>query len=1328
MVKQIKNRLLTILFFLSIVFSANAQNNQIQFTNYTIDDGLSLSSIYCIHEDSQGFIWFGTEDGLNRFDGINFEIFRPNINKPGYISNKWIDNIFEDNSGFLWIFTQGGLNKFNPKTKKFYLYKFESENNKSISSDLTTCIYQDNKNNLWIGTQNGLNLYDREKKEFKRYFYNKNNQDSTNYITTISETKNTIWIGTRKGLFAINKNNLSIEKSYFKSDKINHIYNNNDNLWLSTNNGLVIFNKKNGNTKRFLHNKKQKHTISDNYIISVFKDSENIFWISTKKGINVFDAKKQNFKLFIKSEGQSLSLSSNKNRPIFEDNLKTIWIGTFGDGLYSYNLKTKKTNNYIHNPNNKSSISENFISSIIQDKSNVLWFGTFGAGLNTYAPYKQKFNLIKNKPSKSTTLSSNFVWSIQEDNSGIIWIGTNDKGVDKYNPKTEIFKNYSNIPNNKNSLSNNCVREIFQDSKKNLWFGTNGGGLNKFNIKTEKFTIYKHNPNNINSLSDNSIRVVFEDKDSILWIGTQNGLNKFNPKTEKFKQYLSNPTDSTSLSNNFIYSGIYQDREGFLWIGTYGGGLNKFDIKSEVFTRYTNNKKKSNSIISNIVFNVQEDEKGNLWVSTNGGLEYFDRKNETFTHYTTADGLPNNVVYSVLKIQEDLWMSTNYGISNYNLKTKEFQNYVKSDGLQSIEFNGGAFHKGKSGTLYFAGVNGLNYFNPKHITLNRIPPIPKIKKILIFNKQIKINKNISGNAIIEENNQYFMNKDIVFADEIILTYNEKIFSLELAALHYSNPKENSYSYRLRNFEENWNNAKDRNFITYTNIPHGKYFFEYKAANSDGVWSNIKTLVIIIKPPIWKTTWFYITASLLIILLIILFIKLREKQHIKEKKILEQKVKERTVEINLKKIEIETKNEELNKTNEELNTTIDTVNQQNEEITQQRDNIERHKNELEKLSIVADKTDSAVIIADKFGEIEWVNEGFTRLLGITLEQFKKNHGSNIYKISLNPKIEETIHQSVFNKKSVVYTSNTFKKDGKQLWIQTTLTPIFDKNNRLSKFVAIDTDITKIKKAECEIIKHRDELHIKNKQITDSIDYAQKIQAAILPSRKTLQDKVADCFVLFKPRDVVSGDFYWWTEINDHTIITAADCTGHGVPGALMSMLGVTFLREIVNKDEITRPDLILNRLRKEIINALTQKGQKEEQKDGMDMAIISINNKTNLLQYSGAYNPLFLIRNNELKTLPANKMPVSIFLKMKDFTMQEIQLKKNDNVYMFSDGYPDQFGGIHRKKFLLKNFKTLLLKINNKNMNEQKKILNNTLKEWMNNEEQVDDIVIVGIKM
>ena len=1157
-------RILSLLFLFQSIYLFS-QNSQVQFTNYTIDNGLSLSSIYCILEDKQGFMWFGTEDGLNRFDGIDFEIYRPNINSPNSISNKWIDNIFEDNSGYLWIFTQGGLNKYNPKTKQFQVYKSDDKDN-SISSNLMTCIFQDSDNNIWIGTQNGLNLYDESKNEFERFFFAENNIDSVNYVTSLAQTQNSIWVGTKNGLFTINKSDFSISnsESIFKSDDIHSIFVENNDLWLATDNGLVIFDPKTQNIERHLYQPNDNNSISDNFVESIFKDSENNYWISTKAGFDIYNPFTQKFTLFIETEGRSLSLSQNKTRPIFEDNLKIIWFGTYGDGLFSYNLNTKKINNYLHNPNDNNSISENSINSITQDNSNVIWFGTFGAGLNTYDPYRQKFNLIENKPTEVNSLSSNFVWSIQEDKSGIVWIGTNDAGVDRYDPKTEEFKNYRNIPANKNSLSNNCVREIYQDKENNLWFGTNGGGLNKFNINTENFTIYKHNPENENSISNNSVRVIFEDKDGVLWIGTQNGLNKFDPKTEIFKTYFYDQNDPNSLSHNFIYSGIFQDSEGYLWIGTYGGGLNKFDIETEIFTRYEHDAQDNNSIIDNKVFYIQEDEKGNLWISTNGGLEYFDKNTNIFTHYTTADGLPNNVIYSALVVEADLWISTNYGISNYNTITKEFKNYVKSDGLQSIEFNGGAFHKGESGTLYFAGVNGLNYFKPENITFNPSPPVPTIINFLIFNKLVKIDANLEDNKILKNNDEYFINQDIVFADEIVLSYREKVFSFELAALHFSNPEENIYAYRLRDFEDSWNETQNRNFVTYTSIPPGEYLFEFKVANSDGIWSEIKTLKIIITPPIWQTTWFYVIIGLLVVLIIFGWYKLKVRQ-------------------------IELKNKELE---EQVLIRTHEIREKNEELSLQ-------KNEIE-----------------------------------------ENH----------------------------------------------------------------------------------------RHITDSINYASRIQHALLPSDKLLSENLLSHFILYKPKDIVSGDFYYFKKIDEFIVIAVADCTGHGVPGAFVSMLGISFLNEIIRQKEITTAADILEALRIQVKESLNQSETDIKTQDGMDIALCVINIKTNVLNYAGAYNPLYIIQDNKLTNIKATRNPIGIYAKESPFENHIIQLQKDDVLYMFSDGYVDQFKENDGRKFSSKQLKKLLLSIHKEPFANQKNILEQTIENWQGKTCQIDDILVLGMKM
>ena len=370
---------------------------------------------------------------------------------------------------------------------------------------------------------------------------------------------------------------------------------------------------------------------------------------------------------------------------------------------------------------------------------------------------------------------------------------------------------------------------------------------------------------------------------------------------------------------------------------------------------------------------------------------------------------------------------------------------------------------------------------------------------------------------------------------------------------------------MRNFETEWNEVADRRFVSYTNLNAGSYFFEVKAANSDGVWSNkIKTIKITIIPPVWERWWFRILGILLVLFLIFLFIKLREKNLNQQKEVLEKTVVERTI-----------------------------------QIEKEREIVEEHKERL-----------------------------------------------------------EIIHYS----------------------------------------------------------------------LSASIDYAEKIQSAILPAEKLLEDNLSDHFMLYKPRDVVSGDFYWWAEVDDLIVIAVADCTGHGVPGAFMSMLGLTFLREIVTKENITQPNLVLNRLRQEVIHALKQKGTLLEPKDGMDMSLITINKKTKQLQYAGAFNPIYIIRDNELIEIKADKMPVAIYMKMNDFSLHEMQLQANDSLYLFSDGYYDQFGGKYKRKFMAREFKTLLKGCQHKSMPQQKELLNNTLKEWMGTIQQIDDIVVLGLKI
>jgi len=1187
-----KKRIITIIFFNILIFNILAQTMQPKFIRVSISDGLSLSSVYCGIQDSKGFLWFGTEDGLNRYDGKNFTIFRPEINDTNSISEKWVEAIYEDKTNFLWIITKIGINKFNPKTEIFKKYLSQ---NRSSNNNLISCFYQDIQTDIWVGSQKGAFKYDKQKDDFKEIFPEVLHEKNINCF--LQKDLNNLFIGTSTGLYMYSKNeNKIIEiKLPVNSQNVNCLYlDKNKNIWLGTE-GFLLKYTDNQNFIKFAIN-------NFSIIETVFQDSQNRFWIGTTDGFYKFSEKKAEFEKIIDAPETSGSSSINNKKPIFEDKEWNIWFGTYGKGVYKYSIITNSLTNYVSNATDKNSLSENAINLIFQDKSGCIWFGTFGAGLNKYDPIGTKFPLIKHNPFDNNSLAEDFIWSIYETSSGDLWIGTNASGVDKYSPKTGIFTHYQNQVGNSNSLSNNCVREIYEDKNGNMWFGTNGGGLNKLDIKTNKFTNYKNIANDSTSISNNSVRVVYQDNNEIFWIGTADGFNKFDEKTSKFKSFKNDINNPNSISSNFIYTVIFQNDDSKIWIGTYTTGISIFDPKTETFENYSNSETDTTTIIAGIINGIIKENSKTFWIATSNGLEKFDYEQKIFYHYNIKNGLPNNTIYGCLPdMNGNIWLSTNYGVSQFNIQTNTFKNFDTNDGLQSNEFNGGASFLGKSGKLYFAGVYGLNAFFADSIKYNYYSAPVVITNLLIFNSKINIlnSKTIfnekNNNEIILDNGNYYINKSISYTDTIKLSYREKVFSFEFAALHYSNPAKNKYKYRLLNFEKNWNEISNRNYVTYTNIDAGTYVFEITAANSDGVWSNqITRLTIIITPPFYQTWLFRISFVFLIIFGIVFTYKKRVNIIKKQNARLEIIVKERTSEILQKNI---------------------ILNNQNEEIKTQANNLQ------------------------------------------------------------NANIEITLQKELIEKT--------------------------------------------------------------HKNITDSILYAKRIQTAILPESNFMTLILPQHFIFFKPRDVVSGDFYFLKQIKNYNYIAAADCTGHGVPGAFMSMLGIGLLNEIISNKEITNANLILNELRKQIKNSLQQTGQIGEQQDGMDIAFCVLNTQTFELSFSGAHNSLFLIKNIESdnknieKTLliyDADKQPVGVFLKERPFTEHKIQLQTKDIFYIFTDGYHSQFGGDKNEKFKTSRFKNLIIEVSELHLEEQKIILEQKFKQWQATSEQTDDVLVIGIKI
>ncbi len=811
--------------------SSSMQKNvghNIKFDRISLEQGLSQTTVWAIIQDSRGFMWFGTADGLNKFDGYNFTVYNHDPLDSTSISDSRVITICEDKDGTLWIGTAGGLNKFNRESETFTHYIYDLSNPNSLSDNRVQSIYEDRSGILWIGTDNGgLNKFDKETEKFEHYQYDPANPNSLshNHIFPICEDKTgVLWIGTPAGLNRFDKEN-KIFKHYkhdpsvpnsLSHNEINALYEDKSGtLWIGTDNGLnkLVPSTKSGQALseadwldpakiKFVHYKHDPmnpNSLSDDMIWSIFEDKSGNLWIGTAGGgLNKFEKEKDTFIHYKNNPIDPNTLSDYRVRSIYEDRSGLLWIGTHAGGLNKFNRYGKKFVHYKMDPANLNSLSNNSVRCIYQDKSGILWIGTWAGGLNKFDRENENFKHYRNDPSNPHSIGSDRILSIHEDKLGVLWIGT-VMGLDKFDREREIFVHYKKDPSKLDRLSENSVRVIFEDKIGALWIGMWGGGFNKFDRKKETFTNYSNDPKNVNSLCNNTVMTLYENRYGTLWIGTCDGLDRFDREKDIFEHYNHDPANSKSLSNNYILS-IYEDpaENGYtLWIGTQGG-LNKLVLSKD---------------------------------------KEFKREKEEFTIFTENDGLPNNWVYGILGDDHgNLWLSTNKGISKFNTQTETFRNYDVNDGLQSNEFNTGAYFISSSGEMFFGGNNGFNAFYPDSIKDNSYIPPVVITTIKKFDEIIKF--------------------DISDTEEIELSYKDKYLAFEFASLDYTNPQKNQYAYIMEGFDKDWIDAGMRRRATYTNLNPGKYIFRVKGSNSDGVWNEEGVSVkIVITPPFWETWWF-----------------------------------------------------------------------------------------------------------------------------------------------------------------------------------------------------------------------------------------------------------------------------------------------------------------------------------------------------------------------------------------------------------------------------------------------------------------------------------------
>jgi signal transduction histidine kinase/ligand-binding sensor domain-containing protein len=794
--KVLKN--LVLLLAVPIVYAQN-DISSFQFSYYKTLDGLSSNNINSIIQDKKGFLWIGTEDGLNRFDGYTFKVYRNKRGDRNSLSNNFIWSLCEDNDGKIWIGTDGGgLSRFDPVREKFERITYDDKNNNSISSDIVQNIYTANKNNLWISTWGGgLNLYNRKINSFKRFKHNPNDDKSIGsdkIFFVFEDSKSRIWVGTEEG-------------------------------------GLNLFDESSQSFKRFKHNQLDKFSISFNNVTSMIELNDGSFLIATAGGgLNRFTYELNEF--------TRISTGDFKNIwKIFKDRNGLIWAGSsVSEGICVFSSDLSRFDILRQNKLIPGSISSNDIRAFYEDKSGVLWIGTVAGGLNKIDRKPKRFLQLNESNSR---LPDNYVFAIEEDKKGDIWIGTYNKGLVQFDPAKNSFKTYNHSINKNGKLHGEIIRYLYNDSKDNLWIGTYYGELNKYNPINDNF-VYINLDINKSNPSANLVRTICEDSEGLLWFGAigAGGLTAYNQTMNEFKYYSSASQESNKLSGDDITS-ICEDNNGNLWIGTYSFGLNRFDKKTNAFKHYFREENNLSSLPDNIITDILKDSEGNLWVGTySGGLCKYNYDKDNFEIYSEEDGFASNSVYGILEDDnKNLWFSTSRGITRFNTKTREIKNFDQIYGVQKPEFNPSARLKTKSGHMYFGGVEGITYFHPDSIKEENYSSLISITSFKIFNEET------------------ILPKSITYTDSVTLDYDENIFSFEFASLDFTSPEKNNYAYMLDGFDSNWMNIKNRRFVNYTHLDPGEYIFKVKGSNGTGIWSEPATITLIIEPPFWMTWWF-----------------------------------------------------------------------------------------------------------------------------------------------------------------------------------------------------------------------------------------------------------------------------------------------------------------------------------------------------------------------------------------------------------------------------------------------------------------------------------------
>ena len=791
-------------------------------------------------------MWFATDEGLNKYDGYKFTVYKHDPENATSIGNNSLYDLLEDAAHNLWVLTDQGLDRFDRSTETFIHY------NTAEKGIAFRCIFQDSKKRIWLGSAEGFYFFDVANKKFKVYKNKAGNGSSlgNNFVYKITaDNEGNIWIGTRGGLDCFHP----------ETEKFIHYYN------------------EPGNNK----------SIGLGYVKTVFKDSKGNIWTGTQgSGVALFNPADHSFTNFKHDANNSNTVCYNDILSFTEDNYGKLWIGTENGGISILDRNTHRFECLQYNESDPFSITNNSIHSLYKDDIGNIWAGTWSGGVNFLPVYGDKFIHYKKIPGNSNSLSNNLVLCISSDRDNNVWIGTDGGGLNRFNTATKKFIAYQHDSKKATSIYSNYVLSVKEYLPGILALGFHRGGIDLFDIKKGTFSHYAPEDLTPTRRTSLSVNIVYKDKQNNLLLGNDGirGLSTFNFANKSFSNFFTDVQKAKTIAGGTIFV-MFESKAGQFWMGS-DRGLDLYNQTTKVMVHYEHDEKNKQSLCDNTVYCITEDSTGNLWVGTSEGLNYFDIKKNSFTSYTEKDGLPNNVIWG---IQEDhhgnLWISTNKGLSKFNPAKKTFRNYTISDGLQSNTFTAKANCELPDGQLYFGGVNGFNTFYPDSIKENNFVPPVYITNFEVFNKPVGIGNNSPLKISVNE------------VKEITLAYNQSVFTLEFAALNFTHPEQNKYAFQLEGFDKEWNNVGNKRTATYTNLNPGTYYFKVKASNNDGIWNEAGTVVkIIIKPPFWLTWWFILLAFVFIAGSIAGFYFFRMAIIKKQKNLLEQKVKEQTIQL------------------------------------------------------------------------------------------------------------------------------------------------------------------------------------------------------------------------------------------------------------------------------------------------------------------------------------------------------------------------------------------------------------------------------------------------